>query len=327
MQLLAPDDPEWLTTFPCRVAPLPDEWLTGLLLRCDEVNCWESGTTFWFTTTASTAGDKQRWKRNMKDRQRWKHNIPNFFLPHLVNISSLAHSLGITERLCVSTTYYEELIRCYDLVSPLSRLLYPYFAFRLCPACLAEMRLLRRIFLLPCLRYCPHHQVTLLKTCTCGMPFFPFNQSTLPFICPSCHLDWARLPLIQTQASHLETEQKLLSHFSWLLTQGTPALLMRALECIHEKLMGKSEMPLVNGTTWLRKMDRYWTTPDATSASLGALAIALVSLNISPQEVFAQDRPVRRISLSEGTFHMQAVRAFLFAYATQPHETCDGGYA
>jgi hypothetical protein len=159
------------------------------------------------------------------------------------------------------------------------------------------------------------------------MPLFPFNQSMLPFICPSCHLDWARLPLIQTQTSHLETEQKLLSHFTWLLTQGTPALLRRALERINEKLVGKSEMPLVNGTTWLRKMDRYWTTPEVTSVSPGALAIALVSLNISPQEVFAQDQPGWRIPLTEGTFHMQAVRAFLFAYATHPHETCDGGYA
>ena len=327
MHPLTPDDPEWFTTFPCRVAPLPDEWLTGLLLRCDEVNCWGSGTTFWCVTTASTAGDKQRWKRNMKDKQLWRRTIPSFFLPHLVDISTLAHSLSITERLCLSTTYAEELIRCYDLVSPHPRLLYPYFAFRVCPACLAEMRLLRRLFLLPCLRYCPHHQVALLKTCICDMPLFPFNQSTPPFICPSCHLDWARLPLIQTQASHLETELMLLSHFTWLLTQVTPALLKRALECIHEKLVGESEVLLVNGTTWLRTMDRYWTTPEVTSASLGALAIALASLNISPQEVFAQDHPRWRILLTEGSFHMQAVKGFLFAYATRLHETCDGGYA
>src|SRR5258708_39617579 len=39
-------DLAWQTTFPHRVAPLPDEWLTGLLLRCDEGSHWESGGTF-----------------------------------------------------------------------------------------------------------------------------------------------------------------------------------------------------------------------------------------------------------------------------------------
>jgi hypothetical protein len=38
-------DPAWRTTFPHLVAPLPHEWLAGVLLRCDERNCWGSGTT------------------------------------------------------------------------------------------------------------------------------------------------------------------------------------------------------------------------------------------------------------------------------------------
>jgi len=38
-------DPAWQTTFPHLVAPLDDEWLAGLLLRCDEVNGWDSGET------------------------------------------------------------------------------------------------------------------------------------------------------------------------------------------------------------------------------------------------------------------------------------------
>src|SRR5712692_3066641 len=38
-------DPAWQTTFPFLVAPYEDEWLTGLLLRCDETNHWGSGTT------------------------------------------------------------------------------------------------------------------------------------------------------------------------------------------------------------------------------------------------------------------------------------------
>ena len=29
-------DPAWRTTFPYLVAPLPNEWIAGVLLRCDE---------------------------------------------------------------------------------------------------------------------------------------------------------------------------------------------------------------------------------------------------------------------------------------------------
>ncbi len=46
MQRLSPGNPEWFSTLPQRVSPLADEWLPGLLLRCDEANEWSSGTTF-----------------------------------------------------------------------------------------------------------------------------------------------------------------------------------------------------------------------------------------------------------------------------------------
>jgi len=45
MQMVSLDDPAWLTSFPHRVEPGDDEWFPGLLLRCDEVNHWGSGTT------------------------------------------------------------------------------------------------------------------------------------------------------------------------------------------------------------------------------------------------------------------------------------------
>ena len=46
MQPLSLGDPDWFATFPHRVSPIADEWLPGLLLRCDEANDWTSGTTF-----------------------------------------------------------------------------------------------------------------------------------------------------------------------------------------------------------------------------------------------------------------------------------------
>lgn len=38
--------PAWHLTFPHRVVPMPDEWLPGVMLRCDEANHWGSETTF-----------------------------------------------------------------------------------------------------------------------------------------------------------------------------------------------------------------------------------------------------------------------------------------
>jgi hypothetical protein len=323
MQPLFLDDPAWQTTFPHRVGPLPDEWLTGLLLRCDEENGWESGTTFWLVTKACTKNDRQRWKRKMRKQTDWKRNVPCLITLSSVNISALTQYLGVEKRLCIATTYYAELARCYDLVNPPARLLYPRFTFRLCPACLAEARLIRRMFLLPCLRYCPRHQTTLLKICSCGTPLFPFNRHTPPFTCPSCHLDWAYLPLILAQASHMETEKKLLAHFTWLLTQGNPALLMNTFECISKRLTGKNEVTLVNEAQWQRSMNPYWILSKDTHLSLGALAIVLASLDIPPQEVLTQDTTLLQTLIEKQTFDLRSILVILM-YAEQLDETSDG---
>lgn len=37
------NDSTWQGTFPHLVSPLADEWLPGLLLRCDQANGWNSG--------------------------------------------------------------------------------------------------------------------------------------------------------------------------------------------------------------------------------------------------------------------------------------------
>src|SRR5436190_23875176 len=39
------DDPRWRSTLPHLVAPLEDEWLVGLVVRCDLANGWPAGTT------------------------------------------------------------------------------------------------------------------------------------------------------------------------------------------------------------------------------------------------------------------------------------------
>ncbi len=46
--------PNWLSSFPHVVEPYPDEWFAGLLLRCDEMNHRESGTTFRYLLRSTT---------------------------------------------------------------------------------------------------------------------------------------------------------------------------------------------------------------------------------------------------------------------------------
>lgn len=48
------NEPSWNWTFPRRVTPLADEWLSGLLLRCDEMNHWPSGATSAYLLRNST---------------------------------------------------------------------------------------------------------------------------------------------------------------------------------------------------------------------------------------------------------------------------------
>lgn len=44
----------WRTTFPNLAEPQKEEWLLGLLLRCDEVNGWFSGTAATYTARLTT---------------------------------------------------------------------------------------------------------------------------------------------------------------------------------------------------------------------------------------------------------------------------------
>lgn len=48
MQTVQIADPTRETTFPHRVLPRPEEWLAGVVLRCDEANGWDSGTTITY---------------------------------------------------------------------------------------------------------------------------------------------------------------------------------------------------------------------------------------------------------------------------------------
>jgi len=152
-------DPAWQTTFPFLVAPMQDEWLTGLLLRCDEANHWGSGMTLAHLF-------------RMDEKPTQQHL--SLIVAAGVKLDYLAAALAVPLRSIRATTYQAELARLYAVADPQVALLSPTsFSFRLCPTCVAEERRLSRILVLPHITACPHHRVTLVSTCLCGTALRP----------------------------------------------------------------------------------------------------------------------------------------------------------
>jgi len=166
MYLPTSHDGEWETTFPHRVAPFRDEWLVSVLLRCDEINHWESGTTFRFLLRATS-------------HPGFCPGSSLIVVPMSI-LECLAHLLMVSSERLLATTYTTELARLYLSPDPSPALLFglqynPDGWKRrhsqeghavaterktfLCPACIAQTRTLKRTVTLPHLRYCPIHHV------------------------------------------------------------------------------------------------------------------------------------------------------------------------
>lgn len=174
-------DPTWKVTFPHRVLPQQDEWLPGLLLRCDEVNHWVSRTTL---THLLSPGPE-------KFHRYWRTETPNLVVipSSALNLDILAQRLLLPPQMLLAMTYHQELARLYSTTHPRPRFLGELPAFHLCPACIAEARLLRRTLTLPYITICPQHHVYLIEQCLCGRPLSLFRRQDSPFTCFHCRQD------------------------------------------------------------------------------------------------------------------------------------------
>jgi hypothetical protein len=96
----------WQNTFPHRVMPLQDEWLPGLLLRCDEVNHWGSRTTL----THLLAPGPEKFHRC------WRMEGPYLVLiqPASFDLEYLAQRISVPTSTLLATTYHLELTRLYS---------------------------------------------------------------------------------------------------------------------------------------------------------------------------------------------------------------------
>jgi hypothetical protein len=301
MQTIAFSDPEWQVTFPHQVTPNPDEWLPGLLLRCDEMNHWASRTTLAYVLSSG----KERFDRT------WRTDTPNMIVPARLNLDFLASILSVSKNELVGTTYQAELARCYDDRSPYCWQLGP-FSFRLCPVCLAEARWIRRMFLLPQISCCQEHQVVLLNWCQCGTPLQLFSKGMPPFVCPVCKRDWAELSRMNASAERLMLEQKYLSYYAFFFDEGTPTVVVRVLHCIATTLlkMKKNSDILLNIGNQLVLYD-FWS-----HISLSTLVDWLILCDLSLSDIICVSSASLAAESDRHRFYLWEIREVV-AHALQ----------
>jgi hypothetical protein len=268
-------DPAWKTTFPFLVEPMTDEWLVGLLLRCDEANHWGSGTTL-----------THMYRRNEKTtRSDWTFIAPSGF-----PFDDLADALAVPSEALVATTYLAELARIYGVADPHALFLQTSFSFRLCPVCVAGQRLLTRTLVLPHITICPWHQIVLVTTCLCGTALRSFQNQAPPFRCFKCGLDWAELPQKKADQARFEIEAQLLSYYQFFWTYGTPEVLASALQLVYDSVVEKGEIraPLSDHISWPESLGRSYRR----TSSLGYVVHLLWQLDLTPGDVLVYAGPL-----------------------------------
>jgi TniQ protein len=212
MDAIAMWHPAWSTTFPHRVAPKPGESLVSLLLRCDQENHWESGTTRTLLARTLFAHEVHA-----------RMHLANLLVPSQQVVVLLAGWLGLPIGTIVAATYLRELRRFFGSATSVAGDLCYWSVFHLCPLCIQEQRVLLRCHFLFGMSSCLHHQVRLMACCACGTLLTPFTATTEPFTCSVCRRDWGTLLPVPAAPAELEKEQQILACYEWWLRHGDVA--------------------------------------------------------------------------------------------------------
>jgi hypothetical protein len=271
MQRVSIDDPAWRTTFPHPVKPLEDEWLAGLLLRCDEANDWGSGFTISYLFHSI-------------GRDNWKGEV-NFIMPPTSIFEKLSQLLAIPKSALLATTYQPELARICGVSIPHTIQLNPSFWFRFCPECVSQDRMLQRTLTLAHMNNCPKHQIALVRTCQCGMHQTLFSRKAQPFTCPACGMRWAQFPRSPALQKHIVMEQKILLWYKIFFTQGTPTLLASVVTLIGRKFRERNKLGRISRLSGKTIKAEFFSPYYRTNFSLAYLVDLLVSLDLSPNDL------------------------------------------
>src|SRR5258708_2819787 len=178
---VATGEPTWGATLPHLIVPHADEWLLGLLLRCDLANGWCAGTTARLVAVAPLAESPRV--------------SPGFFITAtLFDLKRLAELIAVPAIAVADTTFKDALGRFNTARRPHARTLGAPTRLRVCPACVAEDRLLLKSSVLTGLSTCTVHQLMLQSRCACTSALFPWGKRTQPFTCGACGQSWDNLP-------------------------------------------------------------------------------------------------------------------------------------
>ncbi len=119
--------------------------------------------------------------------------------------------------------------------------------------------MLRRVLVLPYVAVCPDHQLALQHTCHCGAALRIFTKHTAPFCCYQCGTNWGDLPCQLVSGEYQALARQLLDWYTFFLTEGSPAIVGRALQLIDQHPIRQhgrlSEISSVAGE--LRKRSAY----------------------------------------------------------------------
>jgi hypothetical protein len=289
MKSIAFDDSNWLATFPHRVMPLSNEWLPGLLLRCDEINHWTSGTSLMLSLHPLGL------------------EISSFIVASVLNINNLARLLAVPEKVLMKTTYHSELALLYKTHKLRGKHLSEYVKFRFCPQCLEEARLLSRTLMLPQITCCLKHGVVLCHKCLCEAAACFYSTGKRPFTCHACGLHWARYPCVFAQQGRIAVEKKYLELYDFFLSRGTRLMLEHALLLIDAQLMRMhgedffySYAPANRG---------FWSEgpPDVEKIPLSVLISVLVSFNLTISDILNYDSSQQRKSPKWRRFYISSM--------------------
>ncbi len=215
------------------------------------------------------------------------------------------------------------LSRLYETSHPHAQLFSAGMGSPFCPACVAEERMLRRSFLLPHVRCCPRHHLRLQGVCVCSKSLSPpktgfsvldtlakvsyeagviqrlFSPGKRPFTCHACGLDWARFPRVEADPKLLVREQAILAWYDFFFSKGTLHALNQALQIVRRTLEQRQSksIKLLNG-----RLSRV-TFSTAEKTSLGRLVEVLVSLQLSPDMIEAEEPAVVWRSMNRQVFY------------------------
>lgn len=267
--MIACDDPHWRSTLPHLVRPLEDEWLVGLLLRCDLANGWTAGTTTRGLRRPTSAV-------NILDMTMGAFATGRAFdLPRLADL--LAVPLGSLQQ----ATFEAGLDRLRGPGQVRPRQLNVARPFQVCPACIAGHRLVARAHVLPLMDSCLEHGLLLQRVCPCGAHLRPFHRGE-PFTCPECRAPWRKLPFRRVEDEALALNARFLTLFRFFLEHGDADSIGNALRAILAEMARR-------GLRRFPPIPREAAVPtnlwEQASVSLARVVGAMVALDLPPQVV------------------------------------------